>query len=64
MERQPPAKERSHRDREERGTAAARPPRQRRSGEGSESALASLRSMERDRARAVPADDDKEPAEP
>lgn len=47
-------KERSNRDD---GKNASRPLRPRRSGEGSESALANLKSIERDRARTVPADE-------
>jgi hypothetical protein len=61
MKRQPPPNERSNRD--DRGNAPARPGRPRRTGEGSESALASLRTMERDRARTVPAEDER-PTEP
>jgi hypothetical protein len=48
-------KERSNR--EDGGKTAGRPLRPRRSGEGSESALANLRSIERDRARSVPEDE-------
>jgi hypothetical protein len=55
MERkQSPATERSNRT--GRTEAGARP---RRSGEGSQSALASLRSIERDRARTSPGQDGK-----
>jgi hypothetical protein len=56
MERkQGPGKEGTNRDDDSK--AASRALRPRRSGEGSESALANLRSIERDRARTVPADD-------
>jgi hypothetical protein len=50
-----PGKEGANRDDDSK--AANRALRPRRSGEGSESALANLRSIERDRARTVPADD-------
>jgi hypothetical protein len=48
-------KERSNRD--DGSKAATGPLRPRRSGQGSASALANLRSMERDRDRTVPAED-------
>jgi hypothetical protein len=51
---QPPPKERANR---EDRTPAARPSRPRRSGEGADSALANLKTIERDRARTIPADD-------
>jgi len=53
---QPPPKERSNRE-DRNTTAPARPTRPRRSGEGAESALANLKTIERDRARTIPADD-------
>jgi hypothetical protein len=56
MDRKQPPKDRSN-HREDRGTPP-RPARPRRSGEGSESALASLKSIERERARSIPADDE------
>lgn len=52
---QPTNKERSN-DADRSGTD--RRARERRSGEGSESALASLKFMERDRKRSTPTDDD------
>lgn len=55
MERKQPApKDRANRD--ERGSVT-RPIRPRRSGEGADSALANLKTIEQDRARSRPADD-------
>jgi hypothetical protein len=56
MDRKQPPKDRSN-HREDRSNTA-RPRQPRRSGEGSESALANLKSIELERARSIPADDD------
>jgi hypothetical protein len=56
--KQPAAKERSNVA--DRGSSTDRRERERRSGEGAQSALANLRNIERDRQKSRPADDDSD----